>query len=56
MTEKQVCKNNWMRRIAGMKRIAKRRMEELREEVGESLTKIRIRGKNGGIDEEIGSA
>ena len=39
MTEKeqeklQVCENNWMRRIAGVKRIDKRRMEELREEVG----------------------
>ena len=35
-----VCKNNWVRRIAGAKRIDKRRMEELREEVGvrESLT------------------
>ena len=39
MTEKQqqrlqVCENNWVRRIAGVKRINKRRMEELREEVG----------------------
>ena len=45
MTEKQqeklqVCENNRGRRIAGVKRIDKRRMEELREEVGvrESLT------------------
>ena len=39
MTEKrqeklQVCKNNWVRRITRVKRINKRRMEELREEVG----------------------
>ena len=37
MTEQQerlrVCENNWVRRIAGVKRIDKRRMEELREEV-----------------------
>ena len=37
MTEKQqerlqVCENYWVRRIAGVKRIDKRRMEELREE------------------------
>ena len=31
---KKVCKNNWVRRIARVKRINKRRMEELREEVG----------------------
>ena len=39
--ELQVCENNWIRRIAGVKRIDKRRMEELREEVGvrESLTR-----------------
>ena len=37
----QVGENNWVRRIAGVKRIDKRRMEELREEVGlkESFTK-----------------
>ena len=39
MTEKQqerlqVCENNWVRRIAGVKRIEKQRIEELREEVG----------------------
>ena len=39
MTEKQqerlqVYENNWVKRIAGVKRIDKRRMEELREEVG----------------------
>ena len=36
MTEKQqedVCENNWVRRIAGVKRIYKRRMKELREEL-----------------------
>ena len=37
----QVCENNWIRRIAGIQRIDKRRMEELREEVDvrESLTR-----------------
>ena len=30
----QACKNNWVRRIVGVKRINERRMEELREEVG----------------------
>ena len=37
----QVCENKWVRRIAGVKRIDKRRMEELREEVGgkESFTR-----------------
>ena len=30
----KVCENNWVRRIAGVKRIDKERMEELREEVG----------------------
>ena len=30
----QVCGNNWVRRIVGVKIIDKRRMEELREEVG----------------------
>ena len=37
----QVCKNDWVRRIAGLKRIDKQRMEELWEEVGarESLTR-----------------
>ena len=39
LTEKQkekpqVCKNNFVRRIAGVKRIDKRKMEEPREEVG----------------------
>ena len=30
----QVCENNWVRRIAGLKRVYRRRMDELREEVG----------------------
>ena len=30
----QVCENNWVRRIAGVKRWDRRRMDELREEVG----------------------
>ena len=30
----QVCENNWVRRVAGVKRVDRRRMDELREEVG----------------------
>ena len=30
----QVCENNWTRRIAGVKRVERRRMKDLREEVG----------------------
>ena len=30
----QVCENSWVRRIAGVKRLDRRRMDELREEVG----------------------
>ena len=30
----QVCENNWVRRIAGVKRVDRRRMDELIEEVG----------------------
>ena len=30
----QVCENNWVRRIAGVKIVDRRRMDELREEVG----------------------
>ena len=52
MTEKQqeklqVCKNNWVRRIAGVKRVDNRRMEELREEVGgrEILTRKLVRSQ-----------
>ena len=52
MTEKQqerlqVCENNCVRRIAGVKRINKRRMEELREEVGvkECFTRKLVRSR-----------
>ena len=38
----QVCENNWIRRIAGVKRVERRRMKYLREEVG---TKACIVGK-----------
>ncbi len=30
----QVCENNWVRRISGVKRVDRRRMDEPREEVG----------------------
>ena len=43
----QVCENNWVRRMAGVKRIDKRRMEGLREEVGERQSLTR---KNGGAE------
>ena len=41
----QVCENKCVKRIAGVKRIDKRRMEELREEVGvkETLTRKLVR-------------
>ena len=29
----QVCENNWIRRIVGVKRVDRRRMDELREEI-----------------------
>ena len=38
----QVCENNWIRRIAGVTRVERRRMKDLREEVG---TKACIVGK-----------
>ena len=38
----QVCENNWIRRIAGVRRAERRRMKDLREEVG---TKACIVGK-----------
>ena len=38
----QVCENNWIRRIAGVKRVERRRMKDLREKVG---TKVCIVGK-----------
>ena len=39
-----VCENNWVRRIAGIKRVERRRMKDLRQEVG---TKACIVGKTG---------
>ena len=36
------CTNNWIRRIAGVRRVERRRMKDLREEVG---TKACIVGK-----------
>ena len=30
----QICENNWIRRIAGVRRVERRRMKDLREEVG----------------------
>ena len=30
----QVCENNWIRKIAGVRRVERRRMKDLREEVG----------------------
>ena len=38
----QVCENNWIRRIAGVRRVERRRMKDLREEVG---TKACLVGK-----------
>ena len=38
----QVCENNWIRKIAGVRRVGRRRMKDLREEVG---TKACIVGK-----------
>ena len=38
----QVCENNWIRRISGVKRVERRRMKDLTEEVG---TKASIVGK-----------
>ena len=38
----QVCENNWIRRIAGVRREERWRMKELQEEVG---TKVCIAGK-----------
>ena len=34
----QVCENNWVRRIASMKWVYKRRMDELREEIGVQMS------------------
>ena len=30
----QVCENNWIKKIAGVRRVERRRMKDLREEVG----------------------
>ena len=44
-----ICKNNWVRNIAGVKRVERRRMDELRGEIGvqmsltERLVKFRLR-------------
>ena len=38
----QVCENNWIRRLSGVRRVERRRMKDLREEVG---TKDCIVGK-----------
>ena len=42
----QVCENNWMRRIAGVKRVDRRRLVDIREDIGmyRSLTERVIRG------------
>ena len=34
----QVCENNCVRRIAGVKRVDRRRMDELREEIGVQMS------------------
>ena len=36
----QVCKNNWVRRITGVKTVDQRRMDELREEIGVQVSLI----------------
>ena len=43
----QVCENNWMRRIAGVKRVDRRRLEDIREEIwmDRSITERVIRGR-----------
>ena len=43
----QVCENNWVRKIAGAKRVDRRRMVELREETGvqRSLTERLVRSR-----------
>ena len=45
----QVCENNWIRRIAGVNRVERRRLKDLREEVGTkacivgTIVKIRMK-------------
>ena len=43
----QICENNWVRKIARVTRVDKRRMVELREETGvqRSLTERRLRSR-----------
>ena len=36
----QICENNWIRRIAGVRRVERRRMKDLREEVGTKACKV----------------
>ena len=71
MTEKQqqrlqVCKNNWVRKIIGVKKVNRGRMDELTEEIGVQVSLIwRLgrsqlkwgwsRGANGGRENGIGS-
>ena len=54
----QVCENNWIRRIAGVKRADKRRRDELRVEVGgkENVKTKLVKGrlKWAGHDERMG--
>ena len=38
MNRLQVCENNWVRKIAGVKRVERRRLEELRQEIGLGMT------------------
>ena len=38
-----VCENNWIRRIAGVRRVERRRMKDLREEVGTKACKSRMK-------------
>ena len=33
-----MCENNWVRKIAGVKRVERRRLEELRQEIGLGMT------------------
>ena len=52
----QVCKNNWVRRNADVKSVKRRRLDELREEIGMQmslrgrLVKCRLRWAGHGAD------
>ena len=37
----QVCDNNWVRKIAGVKRVDRRRMDELKEEINVQISLTR---------------